>query len=297
MAEVSKLGEGENFCSYLLSAKDKKFVLRVSIRDREDVLANEFEILKLLPDSVGPRPISLDVSRQLLPYPFMVQSFIDGETVSNWSEVELRALARTMAKFHSIKRNAFGGLKDKKSKLVVVDFLQQVNSYFFNNNQGLLKDNDIKDIRPKVLSFLQKHQELFDTKTSFSLIHGDMTVQNMLFDGKRLRIIDWETACFGDNAQDFATFYYDDFAYHKWRVHLNSEQIEILITEYLKYFPDDTLRERIKVWHTFDKFCSLVYCKWKQMEYKDNPNEKVTITPQELESEIEKITKSLLSLV
>ncbi len=292
-SEIKLLGTGENFVNFTVESNGKRNVIRVAKKEHKKRIEDEFEWLRLLPPDIGPQPIKIDTSKKIIPNTYMIQSFVEGNKVEKWGEEELTALAVTMSSFHKIKGQYFGEFHSTTKKLVLVDFLNKLNSYFFDKNKSLLDDEDIKVIRPKVLKYLEEHQHLFDSIEEFSLIHGDMTNQNMLYDGKKIRIVDWETASYGDNALDFATFYYDDFPYYKWRVHLKEDQTKILVNEYQKHNPDKTLEERIKVWLTFDKFCSLLYCKWKLDEYKKNPKEEITITKEELKEEIEKIKKSL----
>lgn len=292
-SEIKLLGTGENFINFTVESNGKRNVIRVFKREGQDKVEEEFEWLKLLPHDIGPNPIKLDTTKKIIPFPYMIQSFVVGNRVKDWGDEELKALALTMSSFHKIKGKYFGENNSKITTLVMVDFLNKLNSYFFDKNKSLMDDKDIKEIRPKVLKYLEDNQTLFDSIKEFSLIHGDMTNQNMVYDGKKLRIIDWEAASYGDNALDFATFYYDDFPYYKWRVHLKEDQIKILVNEYQKHIPDKTLADRIKVWLVFDKFCSLLYCKWKLDEYDKNPKEKITITKEELNEEIEKIKKSL----
>jgi len=44
--------------------------------------------------------------------------------------------------------------------------------------------------------------ELYSFMLKKSIIHGDINVSNILFDGRNIKLIDWETASIGQNLKD-----------------------------------------------------------------------------------------------
>jgi aminoglycoside phosphotransferase (APT) family kinase protein len=301
-AKISQLGTGENNLNLLISTGTEKFVLRIVLNENyKHRVEREFKVLQLLPNKIAPTPIALDLSRSILPHSFLIVSFVEGEHVQDWTINHLKLLAKTMAKYHSIKSQNFGDIGSDQQNLNMEKFFFSINDEYFDSFPTLWEDPDIGFVLPKLINLLRESQDLFDKLYEFSLIHGDLTKENILFEGDEIHILDWEVCSFGDSANDFATFFYEDFAYYKqslkfknykWRIKLSPQESKSFIDEYLNHIDDPTFRDRLKVWMAFDKMCSLIYCKQRLEGYK-REGSRISLPKETFESEIEKLNKSL----
>lgn len=294
---VTELGSAENNVNVLITLNGEiRFVVRVVRHENhKHRLTGEFETLQKLPKDISANPIALDLSKTIIPHSFMLETFIEGDQVTKWDIPTLKQLAVTMAKFHQIKHNRFtgyGGHGEPAEKMDITGFFYDVNREFLDDFPSLRQDPDVAFALQKIQPYLKSKQHLFDQITHFSLIHGDLTTQNILVNHDNLYILDWEVSTFGDNANDFATFFYDDFEYHNWRVWLDPHHQKVFIDEYLRHFDDETLKSRIEVWLIFDKVCSLIFCK-KRLKNYGQKNAFKTLPEETFNFEITKLSKSI----
>ena len=85
---------------------------------------------------------------------------------------------------------------------------------------------------------LERLREAYDTgATRLVSSHNDPTPSNILFDGKRLWLIDWESACRNDPLVD-AAIVLDQFA-------RSPELEDVLLEAWFGRAPDQTLRARL----------------------------------------------------
>jgi len=146
---------------YLLKTKEKKYLLRefkITI-DRETELKVQQKAYK---KGIGSKPILLDVESGL-----MISEFIEGDHKNKLSQQELKKLALLLKKLHKIK------------------IRQKQNS--FKNNFSF-KDKKVK----KAFIVLDKQ------KKEYALGHNDLHPQNIIFNNRNIKLIDWEYARYSD---------------------------------------------------------------------------------------------------
>lgn len=291
--EVQPLGSGEsNINRLLITTSGNKYVMRSSKQNNIAAIQNEFDVLNLVPGGLAPQPLYLHTQAE--PFAFMIISYIEGERIDAHNTNHLKALARSMAKYHSITSVHFGGHHSKKKQLNLQAFSNEINNTYFQDAPHLKEDKDIRALKPQMFEYLALVQPVFDAMQEFSLLHGDMTQNNITYANGKITFYDWELSIFGDPAHDFATFYYSDTPFYTWRVQLTAEEENVLITEYLKHRKDSSLQQRIRVWQLFDKYCGIVYCKWKLQEYKKELKlGRHTLSREELEHEIGQLITTL----
>lgn len=261
---ISKLGMGENNLNFLVITGGKKFVFRIGMRARlESNMVREFRGLQMLPPDVGPRPLFIDKSKKRIPHIVSVLSYVEGKKVSHWTKMHLSLHAKKLALLH---KKTFPFASDLRKKHARIDihrqFMKQINSL-----PDVLTDQDVKFFLPKVSRFLQEQGTVVAELRKFSLIHGDMGVDNIIFCKGDLHYIDWEWVHIADPAIDVARLYFEDFCFLPWNIRLTGDRLNYYISEYLGHRPDKTLRVRMQVWNIYYLFLDMAYNKWKIKHY------------------------------
>ena len=286
--ESKEIGGGENNLNFLVTLDEtKKFVFRFSKTGAlVDRLEHEYEFLKLLPNGVAPQALLFDNSGKFFDTPILVESFVHGVHPDKWSDDDLKKFAKILSDIHSIKKPYV--------RIDVYEYFEKLNEYLFNDKPELRKDAELTLYISQFETYSQKNDHLFEDLDYLSLIHSDLASSNILSNEGNFTVIDWELAKYNDNAKDFSTFFYDDCDLNsgKWRIELSGERQKILFSEYKKYFPDPTLEDRVAVWLTFDKLCSLIYLKWKKLSYKNDVIDK-TISDEDVNTDIYALSASL----
>lgn len=260
--QIERLGKGESNISLLVTVnKKQKLVFRLA-QLYADSLEKEFETLSKIPTGIGPKPIYLNTEKNVIDYPFLVESFVPGQTVHKWDKTHLSEMAQTLATLHS---------KTKIKKEQEINFgnkLKEDNNYFFKNCPELLNDKEVEMTIKFVLDILESKNFLLKRVNTVSVLHGDLNSENILLgDDGKIRFIDWELSHYNDIAREFSTFYYDDMKYLNWRIQLESPLKDFFLDEYSKRadIKDEEFKERVFVWQLVDKTGAFIYCKWKSL--------------------------------
>lgn len=179
----------------------QKLVLRrhgeIDYAANPNIAANEFKLLQIL-QAVGipaPAPIYLDESRELLPTPYLVTQFIEGETQLAPRRVTpfVRQLAHQLSIIHTSDYSKYD-----------LSFLPDQTERFTAKLRA----------RPAVLDDTLSEGRIRDTLESRgvplvhnkpTLLHGDYWQGNILWHDQRIAaVIDWEDAALGDPLSDLA---------------------------------------------------------------------------------------------
>jgi len=269
--KMKALGHGESNISILAKVNDKYlFVIRIA-QLKKDGVEKEFEILEKVPNKLGPEPIYINTSKKVIPYPFLIESFVSGKNITDWTEENLSMLAKSLALLHSKTATI------KNENISFSTKLKSDNNYFLKNNLSLSQDHEIASVLNNILQYLDTKEKLLVELKQLSLIHGDLNSSNIYLDEKNnIKFIDWELAHYNDPAREFSTFYYDDMKYLDWRIHLKSPHREKFLLKYMKRadIQDKHFEDRVKVWQIVDKAGAFIYCKWKALTAK-HKNEKL----------------------
>ena len=189
------------------------------IRFRDDnpkLLLQETNFLKQLNHKLIPKVLWFGKNGQ-----FMIENRLLGETIdlvwkdlSNNSKNNIIKQVVEFLQYQKTKKQSYiYSVKTDKKYKVFLDYLtdsikKKVNDILKNKQAGEI----IKDLLLIINN--AKIRKLFTTKTSYSLVHGDLVIHNLLTDGKSLTgVIDWELALWGDSDYDlFRLFYYQECA-------------------------------------------------------------------------------------
>ncbi len=172
----------------------KELVLRVhGERDRQQnpqVAADEFRLLQALQAAgiPSPAPFYLDQSCEMLPNPYLVVEYIEGETklAEGGCDACLRALALHLAAIHRVRVDSLHFLPRLADQ--VLELLA-----FYPASHG----------QQHIIGILQAAWPW--STNPLGLLHGDYWPGNVLWQGDKLMgVIDWEDAKLGDPLGDLA---------------------------------------------------------------------------------------------
>jgi len=161
--------ENQGYCNenYLVVADNTKYIVRQIIH--YDVDRNfEWKILHLIYDAgITAKPLLYDTKND-----FMVFVFLEGVHKNKFDKNELKLLAKTLQKVHSIQVDA---------KPIEITIQNQIDK--------VLKAFEVIANYPK----------------EYVLCHNDLNPQNLLWQDKELKLIDWEYAGVNDRYFDLAS--------------------------------------------------------------------------------------------
>lgn len=251
----SSLGGGEGNDTFVLDHPEVKLILRVAKYGQSNNLTNEARALHLLNLKQVPRLVYFDRSKTINGRSWIIETYVTGVQVERLNLQQLESLGTLLANVHHAQSQASVKLDFWK------EFLTTCQS--FGNEQSLLNhpDNTLRKLIHESREYFQSQK--LDAITP-SLIHGDVSLNNMLVNNDTVSLIDWEFSRFTDPMADFSTLFYEDMAYNKgkWRMHITRKEKAALFAGYAK--AGGTIDEqRLKVWHNFDKLGGAAYLYWK----------------------------------
>lgn len=252
--ELTKLGVGEANLNVLVHINNThKRTFRLCIRpDLDGNPRKEFLSLSRLPPGLGPKPYLLDDSRAVLPYPFLVLSFVEGSHVHEWTREHFVAHGQKLARLHRQKYELWGEIGNEQSTPFELhgSFLAAL-EWWTQHYPALFDIPEVSRLVPKLEAFFRRKNHLSVTRSS--LVHGDLTASNILFAGAEPHYIDWEWLSLSDSAIDVTQIGWD-IAVPPWQFALTAKQLNWFLASYQALLPDETLRERREVWMVSYKF-------------------------------------------
>ena len=257
--EAAVFGTGESHRNFLIRADGKKFVLRLGMNKKSSGgLRAEFENLLCLPPNTGPKPHVFDESGLLLPKPFSILSYIEGRHIREWSNAHLTTHGRRLATLHKKQYPWFESPKRR-----VFDLAMRFRGMARECERFTRDDEFLALLFRDAGLVIQTHNALFLSRTSFSLIHGDLYADNILFRGPSVRYLDWELMTTGDPAEDLARFYCHNFAFDPWYIRLSEDQLKLMLDAYRLVREDETLDQRVRILNIHYHCGDLLYFKRK----------------------------------
>jgi len=173
-------------------------------RDPE-IAAQEFRLLQVLQAAgvPAPLPLHLDTSGTILPTPWLLQSFVDGDTEDVPADLDghMRQLAEALAAIHRVPAADLAFLPRQEEQAAAL----------------------IARSRPEPDESLAESRLRATLAAAWppprrnppALLHGDVWPGNLLWRGSRLQaVIDWEDAAIGDPLADLANARLELFIAH-----------------------------------------------------------------------------------
>ncbi|HDL02468.1 MAG TPA: aminoglycoside phosphotransferase family protein [Candidatus Pacearchaeota archaeon] len=210
------LGRGSHNVNYIINTPQERFVLRIEDNLQFDNLKKEYKFLRKTDGKLGPRVFLFDDSRNILNKTYFVEEFIEGKHPKKADINYIKLMARWYKELHKVK---------VKRKMLPLRRRLGVRKYKKFNH---ILDVDIKsrldDIYDQSIKLFNKHDDLFKNITHLSLNHGDPTRTNVFYDGKRVRLIDWEMVHYNIPEADLVFFV--------WSYELNEKRKKIFLATY-----------------------------------------------------------------
>lgn len=169
-----------------------------------------------------PEPLYADESCTILPTPYVIVSFIDGETVDEPADVTdfVRQMARALARVHTIPVNADIEFLQNQTEIFTGKLQHPPTALDESLSEGLIRDILAKTWPPK-----QANVSV--------LLHGDFWPGNTMWrDDQLVGVIDWEDATIGDPLADLGNGRLEILMF------FGPEATEAFTTEYRSLMPD-----------------------------------------------------------
>ncbi|MGO1077136.1 phosphotransferase family protein [Inquilinus sp. CA228] len=193
-------------------------------RDPE-IAAHEFRLLQLLQAAgvPAPLPLHLDTSGTILPTPWLLQSFVDGDTedVPADPDEHMRQLAGALAAIHRVPAAdlAFLPLQEEQAAALIAEHRPKPDETLAESR-----------LRAALVAAWPPPR-----RNPPVLLHGDFWPGNLLWRGGRLQaVVDWEDAALGDPLADLANARLELF------IALDADAMAALTRHYLALSAIDT---------------------------------------------------------
>ena len=256
--EVTPLSGGQSNPTFLLSAGDRKLVLRKkppgTLLPSAHAVDREYRVITALHGTEVPvaRSLLYCADAQVIGTPFYVMEHVAGRQFMDPALPELPAAERrrawdefnrVVAALHTVDFVACG-LEDYGKRGTY--FQRQINVW---TRQYRTSQTERIEPMDRLIEWLPQHIPANDETT---IVHGDLRIDNLIFDAKSPRILavlDWELSTLGHPLADFA--------YHVMSWRLTSEQFRGMAehdlaalgipaeTEYVRWYCERTGRDRI----------------------------------------------------
>jgi len=186
LVKFSFLASGKHNANYSIETKGKKYVLRIENNPQFKNLKREYALLRTLKPGLGPKAYFLNTSRKIMPFDYFVEEFIEGKPPKVLRDKFIIHMARWLKKLHS------GTKPSKKHSL-----LRTIKPYFRNvrNHMDVLSNDIVDELVPlmkRVSSYCRKNDDIFGRRSKISLLHRDLSRENIIYDGKNITLLDWE---------------------------------------------------------------------------------------------------------
>ncbi len=210
------LGMGSHNKNYVINTNQDRFVLRVEDNLQFDNLAKEYKFLKKTKGKLGPRVFLFDDTHKIIDRNFIVEEFIEGNHPKKADDKYIVMMANWYKQLHKTK---------VKRKLVPLSKRIGVKRYKkFSKILDLDVKNKLDKLYSESLTLFDKYQNLFAHINHLSLNHGDPTRTNVFYDGKSVRLIDWEFVHYNIPEADLVFFV--------WSYDLDKRQKKLFLNTY-----------------------------------------------------------------
>lgn len=216
--DYQELGGGEVNDTYKIHLTDKSIILRIAKDEGQQTLAFEARALQLLESEYIPKLIFFDKNHLLNDRYWILESYLPGKQVKRLTQEQFYNLGSLLADVHKVPGN-----------LTKTDLREQFlyACRAFGDERKLVNHPDPRLRRLVIKAFHEFNlkQPIYD-KIRPTLTHIDVTPSNILVDGDKVGLIDWEFSKFNDPMVDFSTLYYEDMEYNKgkWRIKIEPEE-------------------------------------------------------------------------
>lgn len=207
--------------TYIVTCNNKKYVVKINFPQNEYLsLTRQTEVLaqqKASELGIAPKVYSnMDIKE------YAISEYIEGHLLT-YDEViqedNLKQIGRIMKEIHSMD-----GIQRECSPFHLIESYQMgINEFKVVIPEGY---NEVM----KQVDSIRKRRE-FDKTNNNKYCHNDLLTLNLLYDTKKITVIDWELSGVGDPYMDLATIPYSN--------NFDKEKEKILLKEYFGYYEED----------------------------------------------------------
>jgi len=257
---VRRVRGGANNALYQVEANGQCYACKLCVADERRRAVREYGALCLLHAAgldIAPKPLWLDESCAILPFPTVVYRWLQGTSLSTpLTAQQLAALLDTYQRLHSLQPGAVEGHDLPYASFHWFDFAKYVaelQSLLAQYGAWLATDAldgpDLYDRLAQLVSSCTETVAATDVDPSHDrfplrLCRVDPNLANVVWDGdSRPQWVDWEYSGWGDPALDLA-----DLQWHAAFAELNEAQRIWLRESYRPPDDDPDFIERLAVW-------------------------------------------------
>lgn len=248
LVRFSFLAKGNHNDNYTIETTEKKYVLRIENNPQFKNLKKEYQLLKSLKSGLGPKVYFLDKSHKIVPRDYFIEEFVEGKYPKKLNDKFIISIAKWLKKLHQQKKPC------KKYSM-----LKAIKPYFRNvkNHKDAIPvetTNKIEALFKRVANFCKKNDEIFAHRKRACLLHSDLSRENIIYDGKNIRLLDWEFSRY-----DFPEW---DIVYFMQSLELNQKQKELFLKTY-GYPTSETGRKRLLIVSLLNTCGDIGYSVWR----------------------------------
>ncbi|MBU1644454.1 MAG: phosphotransferase [Nanoarchaeota archaeon] len=248
LVKFSFLASGNHNDNYAIETTVKKYVLRIENNPQFKNLKKEYTLLKSLKSGLGPKVYFLDKSHKIISTDYFVEEFVDGKYPKKLNDKFIILMAKWLKKLHQQKKPC------KKHSM-----LKAIKPYFrnVNNHKNAIPSdtlNKIDSLFQRVTVFCKKNDGIFANRKEAFLLHGDLSRENIIYDGEKIILLDWEFSRF-----NFPEW---DLVYFIQSLKLNPKQKKLFLKTY-RYPTSKTGKNRLSIISLLNTSGDIGYSVWR----------------------------------
>lgn len=268
--KIDFLQQGEYNINYLITTKDKKFVLRLNSKSQMNLpnqIRYEYDTLKFLEKSgVTPKVYYVDDSDSKLLNGVILMEYLDGKSLIY--EEDREKAAYIFSKIHSIDASKANNFIVEKN--LFQDRISEANFWLQEVFESKKVSKEHKEFFEKFLNYLEKNkykEKYFEENRILCLNNTEVNSGNFII-GEKPYLIDWEKAVISDPCQDITHFLV--ITTTKWKTDFiaSKEYEDKFFEEYEKFLNKKiNIKERVHLYKPYMYSRALSWCMNAYLEY------------------------------
>ena len=248
LIKFSFLASGNHNDNYAIETTGKKYVLRIENNPQFKNLKKEYTLLKSLKSGLVPKVYFFDKSHKIIPHDYFIEEFVEGKYPKILNDKFITLMAKWLKRLHQ-----------QKQSCQEHSMLKSIKPYFKNvkNHKDAISTetaNKIDALFKRVTVFCKKNDGIFAERKEACLLHGDLSRENIIYDGKKIILLDWEFSRY-----NFPEW---DLVYFMQSLKLNFKQKELFLKTY-RYSTSKTGKKRLLIISLLNTCGDIGYSVWR----------------------------------
>lgn len=268
--KIDFLQQGEYNINYLITTKDKKFVLRLNSKSQMSLpnqIRYEYDTLKFLEKSgVTPKVYYVDDSDSKLLNGVILMEYLDGRSLIY--EEDREKAAYIFSKIHSIDASKANNFIVEKN--LFQDRISEANFWLKEVFESKKVNKEHKEFFEKFLNYLENNkykEKYFEENRILCLNNTEVNSGNFII-GEKPYLIDWEKAVISDPCQDITHFLV--ITTTKWKTDFiaSKDYEDKFFEDYEKFLNKKiNIKERVHLYKPYMYSRALSWCMNAYLEY------------------------------